>query len=514
MINICNTSLSQVLKCVCVTALLLLPAGCINTGGLFQSEKPGTEERTDAGSRISIVINDLGMTFPAGLDENNNPYLSYIEEHTKLDVQVTIPPKDVYEEKLNVIMASGSTPDMINYSEQVWMNNYAKQDKLMPLDDLIDRFGPDLKKNIPKEAWDRVTVDGKIYAIPSLNTVKGLELMYVRKDWLDRLGLKPPVTLDEYYEVIRAFTQDDPDGNGVDDTIGLTFSDSLGRTAPFFGAFGVQLDQWMDRYGDLVYSSILPETKEALAFLNKLYKEKLLDTEFPLNRYNSMIDKIISGKVGLFSATWYDTRGPIAANKKRDPRAVWIPLEYPVGPYGDKGVYATELIRSYNVIPAQSKQAAGVIRFLNFMAEDGYRDLKLGFENEVWRMENGKMITDFVEHDKHLYRGMYQSLIDLEKPDISKQRLDSLGDFQLYENLMRIEDNLIPNAFYGSPTPAMSKYVQKQKELREKFVLMIMGVKPLDQFDGVVEQWMKEGGDEMTQEVNEWYRAPGRAQGD
>ena len=73
-----------------------------------------------------------------------------------------------------------------------------------------------------------------------MNEVTGAELMYVRKDWLDRLGLEPPETLEEYYEVIRAFTLDDPDGNGVQDTIGLTLTSKLGRSSPFFGAFGTR----------------------------------------------------------------------------------------------------------------------------------------------------------------------------------------------------------------------------------------------------------------------------------
>ncbi|MFB7813925.1 extracellular solute-binding protein [Paenibacillus chitinolyticus] len=494
-------------------ALAAASAGCEHSpetagGGFIPT---GSASPADS---ISIVTNAIGMSFPQGLDENNNPYLRYIEKNTGLNIKVTLPPQDVYPEKLNVIMASGNTPDLINYSDKVWMNDNARQNKLMPLDELIDRYGKDLKEKIPKEAWDQVTVDGKIYAVPSLNEVKGLELMYVRKDWLDRLGLAPPVTLDDYYKVIRAFTLDDPDGNGINDTIGLTFGESLVRSAPFFGAFGVQLDQWTDRYGELAYTSTLPETKEALAFLRKLYREKLLDPEFPLNRNPSMMDKIKNGKVGLFSAAWYDTRGPIAANMQKDPRAVWIPLEFPRGPEGHSGVYATSLVRSYNVIPVESANPEGVIRYLNFIAGDGYKTLKLGFENEIWSMQNGKMVINFEEHNKHLYRGIYQAMEDVQDKETSKIRLDALGDFHLYDNLKRIEGHLIPNAFYGSPTPSMSKYYNiKGKELMEHFVRIIVGVEPLDSFEMAVERWRKEGGDDMTREVNEWYKKQGIPQG-
>jgi putative aldouronate transport system substrate-binding protein len=456
---------------------------------------------------VTFVINSLGIGFPDGLDENNNPYLQYMESNTNTDINIILPPSDGYREKLNVIMSSGNKPDMISVFDDVWIANYVSQNALMPLDDIIDKFGPDLKARIPKEAWDKVTFNGKIYAIPSLNEVKGIELMYARKDWLDRLGLKPPKTLDEYYTVIKAFKEQDPDGNGKHDTIGLLMTEYLGRSAPFFGAFGVQLNQWTTRDGQMVNSNILPETKEALGFLSRLYKEGLLDQEFPLNKIRNLDEKVSTGKVGLFSAAWYDTRGPIETNKKLDPNAEWIPLDFPVGPRGEKGVYNTDLVRHYEVIPIESKNAEAVVRVLNFIAGDGYSNLKLGFENQIWSRQNGKMVTNFAEHNKHLYRGIYLSLVDVGQPDLVKARLDSLGEhFHLYDNLQLIENNLIKNEFYGMPTPAMERYKSKLSILQEVFTKIIIGVSTLDEFDTFVERWKQEGGDEITKEVNAWYR--------
>ncbi|MDF2721095.1 MAG: peptide permease, partial [Paenibacillus sp.] len=285
--------------------------------------------------KISIVTTSLGMTFPSGMNENKNPYLAYIEKMTNLDIDVFLPSSESYEEKLNIIMTSSNLPDMLYTGNDVWLANYVKQGKLRPLDDEIAKYGPALKDKIPQEAWNKVTFNGHIYAIPSLNEVKGIELMYARKDWLDRLGLKPPQTLDEYAQVIRAFATQDPDGNGKPDTIGLLMTENLGRSAPFFGAFGTQLNVWLERDGKLAFSNTLPETKQALAFLHQLYGEGLIDPEFPLNRVQNLyFDKIVSGQVGLFSATWYDTRGPIDQNKQKDPNAQWIPLEYPTGAQG------------------------------------------------------------------------------------------------------------------------------------------------------------------------------------
>lgn len=460
---------------------------------------------------INIVINNLGMTFPDGMDENDNPYLTYIEESNNLDIQVTIPPPEVYEEKLDVIMSSGNLPDMLHTYQPVWFDNYVKQGAFMSLDKLIDEYGPHLKEKIPDEVWDRVRYNGHIYAIPSLNEVSGIELMYIRKDWLDRLGMKPPVTLEEYYDVMKAFVLGDPDGNGHADTLGITFTSEFGRSAPFFGAFGIQLNTWLERDGKLVNGNILPETKQALSYLARLYNENLLDREFPLNMQNNLYEKIEYGKVGLFSATWYDTRGPIAANQRRDPNAEWISIDYPTGPTGANGVYGQDRIRGYNVIPTSSKHPELVIRMLDFIAAD-YKNLKLGFENEIWKMEDGRMVTDFAMHDKHLYRGIYQSLVDIPDPVLFKERLDSLGDFHLYDNLQMIHDHVIANQYYGVPTPAMTKYDKQLDDLQDVMMKIIMGIEPIDVFDLYVEQWKQQGGDEITKEVNAWYQS--RSKGD
>ncbi len=494
--------ITTIMLFLALAMMVTLAAGCSG-----KEESGGAAPTRQSRIPISMVINDLGMPFPDGMDENDNPYVSYIEEQTGLDLRVSIPPEEVYEEKLNVIMASGKLPDLIHSFNPVWFDEYVKKGAFLPLDDYIDQYGKDLLELIPEEAWDRVRHNGKIYGIPSLTDVPGIELMYVRKDWLDNLGLKPPTTLEEYYEVIRAFAKDDPDRNGLNDTMGLILLEDMGRTAPFFGAFGVQLNSWVERDGKLVNGSTLPETKEALAFLAKLYREGLLDPEFPLNRNNVFLEKIANGQVGMFSAAWYDTRGPIALNKNKDPKAEWMPLPYPVGPDGHSGVYSKDIIRGYNVVPVGTDYAAEVVKLLNFIVGEGRETLKLGFQGEIWSIEDGVMVTDFAEHDKHLYRGIYQSLVDVLDPVMNKARLDSLGDFHLFENLQIIEKNLIHNEFYGTPTPAMSKYAGHLEELQGIFTQIVMGIVPLDEFDAFVERWYSQGGAEVTAEVNQWREA-------
>ncbi|MDQ1914187.1 extracellular solute-binding protein [Paenibacillus sp. GD4] len=457
---------------------------------------------------IKIVVNSLGMTFPDGMDPNSNPYLDYIENNTGVEVNVTLPPLNGYDEKLNVIMTSGEPPDLLNTTSASWFMSYVNQKALTPLNDYIEKYGENLKAKIPKDVWEHVTVNGNIYAIPSLNEVKGTEIVYARKDWLDKLGLQPPRTVEEYTEVMEAFARRDPDGNGKKDTFGLSIMERLGRTSPFLGAFGAQMNAWYERDGKLVYSGILPEMKQALAYLRTLYEKDLLDPEFPLNKIDVLGEKVASGRVGLYSAAWSDTRTHIAASREKDPKAEWIPLDYPVGPDGKHGVYSTSSVRSYNVVPIQSRNAEAVVKFLDFIAGPGHKSLKLGFEDKVWTRVNGKLSIRFEEHIKHGYRGIYGALADTVEREVTRDRLEGLGEqYRLYDNVQRVESNLMTNRFDGAPTPAMGKHQVKLSKLQEEtFTRIVAGLSPLEEFDEFVKRWKDSGGDEITGEVNDWWR--------
>ncbi|GAA3413549.1 extracellular solute-binding protein [Paenibacillus hodogayensis] len=493
---------------------ILLGMACILAGcrGDIDANRARDKAASSLGSGwpvVRVVTNGLNAKFPESTDINRNPYIEYIRNGTKLDVRVTAPPSEGFDTKLSVIMASDDVPDLVSTSNASWFVNYVNRGELLPLDDLINRFAPQLMKRIPQEAWDSVTINGRIYAIPSLNEAPGGYLMYGRKDWLDRLGLKPPTTLDEYYSVIKAFAERDPDGNGKPNTVGLSIRENLGGTGPMFGAFGTQvsLTAWYEREGRLVNGTVLPETKEALAFMAKLYGERLLDPQFMLNKTAVFNEKIAAGQTGLFVASWSDTRGPIEDNRRNDPQAEWIPLDYPTGPDDRKGTGASQLVRYYSVLPAKGGNAAGAVRLLDFLSEEGYRSVKLGFENEVWTQMNGKMVIDFAEHNKHFYRGIYSNLADPADPQVTRERLDGLGtQFRLNENVQRIRENLIKSAFTGTPTPAMGKYgANLEKDMQETFTKIVAGVAPLSEFDAFVARWYKEGGGELTDEVNAWY---------
>jgi putative aldouronate transport system substrate-binding protein len=476
------------------------------------STESGKAPGKEAPKKIKLVIsNSGGWKFPQGTDENNNPYIKYVREKTNLNVEIIAPPGEGYAEKVNAIMSSGDLPDLIKLNSQLF-TRYLGQKAFQPLNELLDKYGQELKKHIPEDAWKNVTFDGKIYAVPTLSETPGNVLMYARKDWLDKLGLKEPKTLDEFTKVMEAFATKDPDGNGKQDTMGTTIAGYTGsnggsRTDPFFGAFGVQPSIWMEKNGKLVYSSTLPEVKEALTYLSGLFKDKWLDQEWALNKEKNIWEKISSGKIGIYPALWHETRSAMLTSKQNDPNANWIPLQLPTGKNGESSTGASALVGGYNAIPVNSKNAESVIKMLNFIIGEGHRDLYLGFENDIWTMKDGKVVTNFDEHNKHVYRLMLAQMVIPMNSPVVRSRLDSLGmEFRLNENIGIIEKHLIPNKYLGLSTPSMDKHGANLKKLEEEsFTKFIMGVLPMSDFDKFVEQWNREGGSEITKEVNDWY---------
>ncbi|MCP1160622.1 extracellular solute-binding protein [Bacillus infantis] len=478
---------------IALASVMLFSAAC--------SKDTSTDEKdSKEGQKIDIVVNNYGRTFPSGMDENKNPYLEYIEENTGIDVSVQVPPAEGYMERLNVLMASDDLPDLIYSPDANWFVNYVNQQALTPLTDIVEKHGKNLKKLIPEEAWEAVTVDGEIYAIPHILQEEGSEIMYARQDWLDELGLEKPETLDEYVNVLREF-------KAKKDNTGLIMTDTLGRISPFLGAFGIQRSQWVERDGKLVYSSTTPEMKEALAFLADMYKEGLLDKEFPSNSLSVLGEKVANDRAGLFTAAWWDPRGPILTNQQNNPDAKWTSLEYPVGPNGDSGTAGSALVRGYNAVPVTSDNAEAVVKYLDFIVSDGFRDIFLGFEDDVWSMKDGVASTDFEKHNEHLYRQMYVTVEPLD-PETTKIRLDSLGlEFGLYDNVTKIGEHAMHTEYQGPPTRASGQYGGQLKTMEDEvFSNIIAGNEPIDAFDKFVERWNKEGGQEWTNEVNEWYK--------
>ena len=193
-----------------------------------------------------------------------------------------------YSTRLNLAIASGDIPDIIQLDNQTQLRTLVEAEMVADITDVYEEYASEDTKAFMSgdggNALDICTYDGRLYALPNMNaTVYNVSLLWIRQDWLDNLGLQAPETIEDVIEIARAFTYDDPDGNGADDTYGLALSDALfdGTTSlvGFFNGYHAYPDQWVTlEDGSVAYGAIQPEAKEALAAVAEMYQDCLLYT--------------------------------------------------------------------------------------------------------------------------------------------------------------------------------------------------------------------------------------------
>ncbi|WP_348625210.1 hypothetical protein ABFT51_13610 [Paenibacillus peoriae] len=166
--------------------------------------------------------------------------------------------------------------------------------------------------------------------------------MIAQTDWLDRLGLKPPKTVDDLEAIAKAFVENDPDGNSKRDTIGLASSTGLYNDfnnsafsfdlTPIFAAYGSFPGYWLSKDGKPVYGSVLPETKDALVKLREMYAKGLLDPELGIRKEAE--ETVINGQAGMFFQGFYAGYWPLPSAWQNEPEANWQAYALPLDANG------------------------------------------------------------------------------------------------------------------------------------------------------------------------------------
>ena len=309
---------------------------------------------------------------------------------------VIIPPGGDGEAKLNAAAAANALPDLFQMTtaNRTEVRNalfrfyelglVAPVDGLMPL--MPERVATHYNDPL---LIDLVTFDGHQYGLPEPPAIPKREGLVIRKDWLDNLGLEPPTTLDELLAVAKAFTEQDPDGNGQDDTYGIgAFIEGPGVGRRFnyiLGAYGVP-GEWNfndpANFGLNVRDSRYPE---AVAILKKINDENLVDPDWPTLKKDEFRARWKQGKFGIM---WEDfaaltNKSNYTPFDENFPDAEWIPLPAPTGPDGDAfyDVYVgTGQIFAMSTKAADAGKGEAIARLLEWMATDGYYLLGFGEE--------------------------------------------------------------------------------------------------------------------------------------
>jgi putative aldouronate transport system substrate-binding protein len=290
-------------------------------------------------SKQKVVLRIAGIPEAAGNVENGNFMNALKARFPEVEVRWEPMLYSSINDKMPVLMASGDLPDILQTNVQTYLPQLVAGKLIAPLDDALAKYGKDITANTRDGQLDFARFGGKVYAVPNQYLLKYFAQM-IRMDWLDKLGLKVPVTMDEFRAVARAFTNNDPDGNGKADTYGTSFRQNVNFIDSFFHAYGVapghhQAGMWRIRNGKQANDWVQPQMKEALLNLASWYKDGLIDPESLTYDWNNWWAKYLQNKIGM----WYHQPARLpemnATLKKAgiENAKMW-PIDPPKGPYG------------------------------------------------------------------------------------------------------------------------------------------------------------------------------------
>ncbi len=323
--------------------------------------------------------------------EENVLFEKEVERLTGIKVKLIKPAGSEYVTKMTAMLATGEPLDIV-YMNSPHFYSLKEQDLFEPLTEWIEK-SPVLSdpEIIAPSEWERIRQeDGQIYSV--FNKFEQGTLPTVRADWMEKLGFDPPETLDEYYELLKAFTFQDPDGNGKDDTYGLALGYTLYDTVGLFGAYGLMRGYAKNAEGNLYAPYATEDAIPVYEWLAKLYKEGILEPNFVTNQSSNFRDLFMTDKAGMvfYWAAWVGLFNQQVKAQNPDSPFKARGLVPPKGPGGRLLRAGTDGLM---LIPKNSKQK-----------EDAFKIM------EFWNTYEGNILSTLgiLGHDYNVVDGKYE----------------------------------------------------------------------------------------------------------
>ncbi|WP_379140849.1 hypothetical protein [Paenibacillus sp. sgz500992] len=527
---------------------LLAGCGSDNKGSSSAAEATLKDGKYDPPITISIAKqqDENAGKYINGESLNDNVLTRWGKEHLGIQIETTLLGGDAtqYNTKLRLALTgSEKLPDVLPVYDTSLENDLIQSGLVKDITEDISKYMPERLKEIYKEyptAFNPVIQDGKVYGMPIAPNLTEGQVMLIRQDWLDKLNLKAPTTIDEFEKVIAAFTNDDPDGNGKQDTYGFDFSgkDSyntgwVSDSVMIFSAYtGKHLPgQWYSEDGKLTYGSVAEGTKDALAKLRDWYSKGYLNKELATQGAWDALADFTEGKAGIIiGRPWlYGSVKDVETNVQGAKISAYPTIS---GVSGDKTYQSGQQNDGVFMFNKEFNNMEAFFLYYDklYDAAFGTGDFKYGYaEGYDYDTVNGEVVFDskkfntpmdaaqgvgkmsFTKNTPNV-DGPGKSFYDLAqgaKPDNGVLMRSAANDPTAkdgyvisYEN----RDVLLPNAFNGPPTKTMqTSWEQLNTMEKETFTKIIYSKEPLEAYDTFVKQWHDKGGTQITEEVNDWY---------
>lgn len=386
-------------------------AGCSaksETGGTEAAKgEAGTSQAQTEETLEGSLVSKEPKEFTVFLNFNNMPFDSNWQvwqeaaKRTNISLKGTISLSNSNEEEaFNLMMSSGNLADIIGYVDASSLEKLGRDGGMIPLNDLIKEHAPNIQKVLDEDARFRQTaysLDGNIYQIPKNQELKAAEFWWIRQDWLDKLNLKAPTTVDELHDVLYAFRNEDPNGNGLKDEIPLFDRAGWKQPDEYLYLWDTSLE-FYPRDGKMKYEPLEENFKTGVSNMIKWYQEGLIDPEI-FTRGASSRDTLLGGDLGGCTHDWVSTANYNSTLQETIPGFQMVAIAPPAD---QNGVVKERVSRYPGVgwgISSQCKDPVTVIKFMDyFFTEEGSDLMNWGIEGDTFTRDadGSKHFTDTV----------------------------------------------------------------------------------------------------------------------
>jgi putative aldouronate transport system substrate-binding protein len=543
----------KVFALLMATAISLSLFGCQNAKNSSSDQSKSSSKSTvmtPYGKYSQTVTFTTGRAisanpnYPSGMSDSNNPYsdamLNQLNVKMKISWSVS---SDQYATKLNLCMASGDMPDIY------WVPTYQIYTQLEQANQLADLtqgyndcaspFIKSVYATYPNDQFANFKKNGEILAMPAGNYGYQYDLLWIRKDWLDKVGLSTPKTVSDIENVAKAFVKQNLGGK---DTVGLNaaalpiaYSGNDYGLEPILESYGASPDYFIkNSSGNVVYGSTMPQMQQGLAELANMYKQGLLPKDFATLKAADEDALVSTGKCGMFFAPWWWSY--TASNfQKANPSVKWVVEEAPLDSNGNFNYEESGPPTNCEV---ESKSFAHPellpkLVTLQFEMERGVNKklydttaplLKAGADWLAycplqWNLDTFTAITDAAKDCKTAVDSgtMPQNLLPFDSSfvqsalDYSKNPTTATFDGYIQywgryvaSNAMIQNNNKPVYPAFAYTTPTMNQKWANLQSLEQQYELQVItGQKSANDFNNFVSQWNSQGGQQILTEVNQ-----------
>lgn len=528
-------------KCLSLLLVLLLALSYASFAESFEADRFGKYAEPVTLAILSTDGKDSATEYdssdPTRKSAAENIWIDAYKDYLNIDVKrIVAEDSTALNALLNTGMAGGDLPDIMIVSKEMFYV-MAENDVLMDLRPAFDEYGDSYwisqcMAGAPG-VLEKGTLNGQLLGFPVFgNSYNNSEVLWIRADWLDKVGMEAPETLDEMVNTAQAFMEAQLGG---ENTIGLAFNNVSKSIA---AAYGVVMNTWtQDADGQYVYSNTLDGMKDALLFMQDMYAQGIIKSDFAVT--DIVGEEIANSYAGMFYAAGWAGSTDVKNNQMNDETAEWIAVPIPTLDGERVKQWTNNTIGSYIVVNKNCAHPEAIFKMLElelYQQYEGTYEERLkyladasGYQIWNFRVFRNVALMDYdlmrsrillegiknntpAEEVPYFFAATYDRCKTIYENKLAGLEYDRsrLGLTIVFTEAYRILNDLLNQGlligeYDGEITENMSLYQETINTALNSAMLKVIMGDDISVFEQAVETWYASGGQAITDDVNAYY---------